>query len=153
MTEVWPMISLDTNVLVYAVDELSPFHNQARSFLNGLVNGSEKFVLTWQVLMEFYAVVTSAGKKIKVPVDKAWKFIESLLESGNVGLIYPNKNTNKFLKQILVKKKCIGSKVFDLFLAATLLSNGVETLITENSGDFKGVGGLKAMELKEVVGK
>ncbi len=144
------MISLDTNILVYSVDELSPFHNQAKSFLTKLINDSKRFALTWQVLMEFYAVVTSAGKKMKVPSENAWKFVESLLESGKVELIYPNKDTNKFLKQILTKKKCVGSKIFDLFLAATLLSNEVNTLVTENIKDFSGISSFKVMVLDSV---
>lgn len=148
--EVWLMISLDTNILVYSVDELSPFHDQAKSLLKRLMNGDEKFVLTWQVLMEFYAVVTGIGGKIKIPASPAWKFIESLLESENVSLVYPNRNTDKLLNQILTKKKCVGSKIFDIFLAATLLSNNVEILITENTKDFSGITNLKAKTLSSL---
>ncbi len=50
----------------------------------------------------------------------------------------------KLIKQI----KPVGQKVHDVFLAATLLSNGVKTLITENKEDFAGIKGLKAVDLE-----
>ena len=143
------MISLDTNILVYSIDELSPFHNQAKSFLNKLVDDPKRLALTWQVLMELYAVVTSAGKRMKISSENAWKFVQSLLASGKVELIYPNNSTYKILNQILTKKKCVGSKVFDLFLAATLLSNDINILVTENTKDFFGISNFKAKSMNE----
>ncbi len=37
----------------------------------------------------------------------------------------------------------------DVFLAATFISNGVETLVTENSKDFEGIKQITAMRLAD----
>ena len=37
-------------------------------------------------------------------------------------------------------------------VSSTLLSNGIKTLVTENTSDFKEVYGLKAVGLEEAVG-
>ena len=51
-------------------------------------------------------------------------------------LLKPTANTIEiFLKQIR-KRSIKGSKVFDIYLVATLISNGVNKLYTYNEKDF-----------------
>jgi predicted nucleic acid-binding protein len=58
---------LDTNVLVYAVDEAEPGKRaEARRLLGSA--GEQEFVLSSQVLGEFYAVAT---RKLEQPVPEA----------------------------------------------------------------------------------
>jgi len=59
---------VDTNVLVYAVDESAPAkRGRAREILDGPERGSTLVVST-QVLSEFYAVVT---RRLQVPLPPA----------------------------------------------------------------------------------
>lgn len=44
------MILVDTNLLVYAVDSSSPFHEEARSWPEGRLNGAGGVGLPWPVL-------------------------------------------------------------------------------------------------------
>ena len=77
---------------------------------------------------------------------------KQFLESGNIKVIFPIVNIKEIFFSLILKIKPKAQAVHDIFLAATLLSNGVKTLITENSSDFKEVEGLRAMGLEEAVG-
>ena len=44
---------VDANVLLYAVDEQSPFHASARGWLDSAINGVERVGIPWVSLMAF----------------------------------------------------------------------------------------------------
>ena len=140
---------LDTNVLVYAINEDSQFYAKARKLLN-----RDGGMIAWQNLTEFYAIVTDKRRinKCLMP-SRAILEIKNLLENSQARVVLPNLVTGKLWLELLSQAKVKAQKVHDLFLAATFLSNGVKTLVTENTGDFKGVEGVRVMGLKEVVGK
>ena len=50
---------VDTNVLVYAADTSSSFHEPSRQLRDRGFRGEVPLVVTPQVLMEFFAVITS----------------------------------------------------------------------------------------------
>jgi predicted nucleic acid-binding protein len=52
------MIAVDTNVLVYAHREDSPFHERARSCLDSLANGRAAWAIPWPCLHEFLSIAT-----------------------------------------------------------------------------------------------
>ncbi len=52
------MIALDTNILVYAHREDSPWHAAAYRALGTLAEGSSPWAIPWPCLHEFLAVVT-----------------------------------------------------------------------------------------------
>lgn len=49
----------DVNVLLYAVDESSPHHARARSWLEESLSGSETFALAWSGLLAFVRLSTN----------------------------------------------------------------------------------------------
>ncbi|RZB36062.1 MAG: hypothetical protein SRB2_02567 [Desulfobacteraceae bacterium Eth-SRB2] len=50
---------IDTNVLVYATDGTSPFHEAARNLRDKGLNGEVSLCICPQILNEFFAIVTS----------------------------------------------------------------------------------------------
>lgn len=52
------MIAVDTNILVYAHREDSPFHLSAESGVRTLAEGGAAWAIAWPCLHEFLAVVT-----------------------------------------------------------------------------------------------
>ena len=50
--------SFDANVLLYASDEGSEFHNRAKEFLMGRQEDSDILCLTWPVLMAYQRIAT-----------------------------------------------------------------------------------------------
>lgn len=140
---------IDTNILIYALDKESDFNQQALRILM-LLGESKAGVVCWQNLTEFYAIVTDK-KRIKIPLPPriAVRELNILLNKFSLEVVSPNLKTKELWFDLLKTKDVRGQIVHDIFLAATLLSNGVNTLITENAGDFKGVVGLKTVTLKE----
>lgn len=53
------MILVDTNLLVYAVDSSSPFHDDARRWFEGRLNGASGVGLPWQALNGFARLVSN----------------------------------------------------------------------------------------------
>ena len=141
-------VCVDTNILVYAIDEENPFYERARGFLDKVRFGKIGAVVAVQNITEFYATVTSSRRGIKgLGTDRAWKEVEKFL--GFIDVIYPTSGVIVELKYITEDRKILGQDVYDAFLAATILSNGVKTLITENKDDFAGIAGLKAVSLED----
>lgn len=52
------MIAVDTNLLVYAHREDSPFHERAYAGIEKLAGGLAAWAIPWPCLHEFYAIVT-----------------------------------------------------------------------------------------------
>lgn len=52
---------VDANILLYAVDEDSPFRPQARQWLEGALNGPRRVGLPWQSLTGFMRIATNPG--------------------------------------------------------------------------------------------
>ena len=52
---------VDANILLYARDELSPFHARARPWLEHALNGHQRVGLPWQSLIAFMRVSTRAN--------------------------------------------------------------------------------------------
>lgn len=142
-------VAVDTNILIYANDESSDYFETSKLLLEKVLKREVEGVLALQNLVEFCAVVTNR-KTIPyvLSTEEAIKKINQIVRLGFV-VILPNKDTGDIFLKILKKKGASGQKVHDIFLAATLISNGVSTLITENASDFAEIKGLKAVRLQE----
>ena len=53
------MIAVDTNILVYAHREESPFHEPAKRSILELIGTGMPWVIAWPCVHEFLAIVTS----------------------------------------------------------------------------------------------
>lgn len=65
-------------------------------------------------------------------------------------IIYPNINTSSVFSELFQKRPAKGGKIFDVFLAATMLSNNIPTIITANTKDFEGFLNIKIIDLKSL---
>ena len=129
-------IGIDTNVLFYSLNRSNPYHVEARETLAKLVE-KQSAVVTQQNLVELAAALTRRG----VPPGAAVKYARGFLEA--IPVLRPTTETiGVFLKE-MESKSPIGVRLFDLYLATTLISNGVELLYTYNEKDFSGISGLK----------
>lgn len=143
------VIAVDTNVLVYWVNVSSNFHQQANDLFSRLRKESVVAVITWQNMTEFFAVVTDKKRLPQaLKPNEAIEWIQDGIDSGVFALVLPNERTGQKFLELVRKTGVIGQRVHDVFFAATLLSNGVDELITENEKDFVGIKGLRVSTLK-----
>jgi len=81
---------LDTNVLVYAADKSSPFHEASLLLREKGLRGELSLCICPQTLTEFFAIVTDA-KRVSEPrtQKEALGEIEKYLSLKNILKIYP----------------------------------------------------------------
>ena len=128
---------LDTNVLVYAADETSPFHPAAKAIREKGLRGEVSICVCPQVLIEFFAVVTDS-KRVSNPrtQEEAQLEIEKYTHSENISKIYPAPNILERILDLLKKCNVTKQEIFDLQLVATMLSNNITRVYTYNKDDF-----------------
>jgi predicted nucleic acid-binding protein len=87
-------ILLDTNILVYAADASSPFHNPSRDLRDRGIEGEVSICVTPQVLSEFFAVVTNPRRvQSSRSPDGAMAEVEKYYRAENFLKIYPKEDT------------------------------------------------------------
>ena len=137
---------LDTNVLVYAHDVTSPYHEACSRLLGAAQQTNARLCLTPQTLAEFFAVVTSP-KRVTTPRTprEATDAIEALLSRPGVSLLHiPPAVVARWIE--LVRTHPVSrQRIYDLQLAATMFGNGITRLYTYNDRDFEGIAGLELL--------
>ena len=111
-------VLVDTNILVYAHNQDSPFHSQASYFIRSILAGEIKGVLTEQNLLEFYAIVTDP-RRVTNPLSatEAINLIDDYL-SSSFEIILPTKGSMEIILSLCKQKKICGSQIFDAFLVS-----------------------------------
>lgn len=137
------MIALDTNLLVYAHREDSPWHEAAARRLAGLAEGVSPWAIPWPCLHEFLAIVThprifAPPTPMALALDQveAWLESPSLVPLGEAEGYWPD------LRLLLLDAKVAGPLVHDARVAALCLQHGVRELWTADR-DFSRFGRLK----------
>jgi len=110
--------------------------------MDRVVKGKLRACLAQQNLVEFIHVVTDPRQMEKhLLLPKALAEAEKFHQLFRI--ISPLESTAEELFNLIGKKSKLGKgKIFDLYLAATMLSNGVGTIYTFNASDFKDVPGI-----------
>ncbi|CAN5136873.1 type II toxin-antitoxin system VapC family toxin [soil metagenome] len=125
------MIALDTNILVYAHRQDSPFHGPALGTLASLGNGTAPWAIPWACLHEFISIVTHPRiYNPPSPIDTAIAFLENWLRSDSLHLLAEGPTHMARLAELARTAKLAGPKIHDARIAAVCLSHGVEVLYT-----------------------
>ena len=125
---------VDTNILVYSLNSNAPQYTRAKELLEAGFRDGVGFVVAHQNLMEFLAVLTRA---YKIEVGQAMGDVEKFISCFEV--IFPLSTTLGCFSELMTGSGK-GVYPFDVYLAATMLDNGVERIITANAKDFQGLG-------------
>lgn len=134
------MFALDTNLLIYAHNAGSAFHEKAAAFVKKIIAerdeiGQHVVGIPSQTFAEFINVITRQTIEKPMTMAQAIVVVEKYLKA-NVPVIHPQlTQLQAFLE--LAKATTTRKKTFDIVLAATLKDNGIEGLYTVNVDDFK----------------
>lgn len=128
---------LDSNILIYADQEESPFHSQSKALRNQGLKGEVSLCVCPQVLYEFFAVVTDP-RRVTLPVSprEAMAEVEKYYRAKWVLKIYPGRDLLERMVTLFTLYPVRRQGIFDLQLVATMLSNGVTKLYTYNEDHF-----------------
>jgi uncharacterized protein len=125
------VIAVDTNILVYAHREPSPFRERAVRCMTSLAEGSAPWAMPWPCLHEFIAVVTNARLfETPTPLELALDQAEAWLSSPTVVLLAEAGNHWRDLKQVLSRGRIGGPAVYDAKIAVICMAHDVEELWT-----------------------
>jgi len=117
----------DVNVLVYAVDKLSPFNAPCAAWLVAALNGSEIVSFSWQSLLGFIRITTNPrAMKSPLSVSDACDYVESWLHQPMSKIVEPLDTHSSTLRRMLVTVGSGGNTVSDAHLAAIAIDHNVE---------------------------
>jgi predicted nucleic acid-binding protein len=132
-------ILLDTMILCYAHDRLSPCHAEASLIVKASVNGLIEAYVSYQNLLEFYSVMT--GKKVKNPLTprEAAEICVLYAKSVAITKLLPDSATYHETFESAEHLSVTDGDVFDCVLAHTARGNA-DIIWTENIRHFKKYG-------------
>ncbi len=144
------MMLLDTNVLVYAVNADAPQHSASRAILEAALGQRLPAMLVPQVLVEFYAVVTSA-RRVEHPLDPeaAWKEVAALRAA--LPVLDVTSGALDALGQLVSERRAAGRHIFDLFLAAQMRAHRVATVCSYDRAAFEGIAGIMVVTPEQLL--
>jgi toxin-antitoxin system PIN domain toxin len=121
------VIAVDTNILVHAHREESPWHEPALRAVAGL--GGERWGIPWPCLHEFLAVVTHP--KIfnpPSPLQDALTAVETWLDAPSSNVLGELDGYWSVLAELLRSSRVAGPRVHDARIAAICLQHGISEL-------------------------
>lgn len=136
------MIAVDTNLLVYAHREDSPWHTAAYARIQELAEGRTSWAIPWPCLHEFVAIVTHPRIfSPPTPLAAAIDQIDAWMESPTLILISEAEGYWQELRAALQTSLVAGPQVHDARVVALCILHGVEELWTADR-DFSRFRGL-----------
>ncbi|MCC6943080.1 MAG: type II toxin-antitoxin system VapC family toxin [Thermomicrobiales bacterium] len=123
----------DVNLLVYAFDERSQFHHQAKRWLSDLLSGSERIGFSWIVLLGFIRISTSR-RILDQPMSpaEAFSIVEGWLLRQGVHVIHPTNDHFEIVRGLLEPLGIGGDITTDAHLAALAIEHGGEVCSADN---------------------
>jgi toxin-antitoxin system PIN domain toxin len=136
------LIAVDTNILVYAHREDSPFHDAAPKRMAELAEGSATWSIPWPCVHEFLAIVTHPRIYAPpTPLRRALEQVDAWLESPTLVLLAESAAHWPVLRELLVGARIAGARVQDARIAALCRQHGVRELWSADR-DFNRFAGL-----------
>ena len=133
---------VDANVLLYAVNEASARHREARAWLDTSLSGSETVAFAWIALLAFLRLATHEAvfPKPLRPID-AIDVLRSWLAQPTAVVVEPTSRHLDVLAEFLSEVGTAGNLVNDAHLAALALEHGCE--LVSYDADFARFSGVR----------
>lgn len=123
---------VDANILLFAVDQTSSFHDAARTWLTERLRGARRVGLPWQSLTAFLRISTHprAAERPLRP-DEAWSYVRDWLAAEVAWIPVPTERHADVLGSLMSTYQLSGNLVSDAHLATLAIEHG----LTVVSGD------------------
>ena len=123
------MIAVDSNLLIYAHKQGSPFHTAAAEVIDSLRLQPVAWAIPWPCIHEFIGIVTHPGiYKPASTLSEALGFVDSLLASPQLHLLAESPGYFEKLRELSVAARLKGPRIHDARIAALCLHHGVKEL-------------------------
>jgi len=141
---------IDTNILIYSYDQTQDLHPFSYTFLELAFSGHILASVAHQNLLEFLAVATNP-KRVDHPLTPDEALEKIAVYATNFRLISPLSKTFFTFTDLFLRHPSIRERVFDLYLAATALDNGISQLCTWNVDHLKKISELTVKTPEEIL--
>lgn len=124
---------LDANVLLFAVDERSPFHTTCRTWLEAALNGPRRVGMPWASLLAFLRVATNP-RAVELPLspEGAWSHVERWIAAANAWIPTPGPGHAEILGELIRRHRVSGNLLPDAHLAALAIEHGLTVISTDS---------------------
>jgi uncharacterized protein len=131
------VLVVDTNILVYAADEDSPFHGACLAWLENQRGRADAWYTTWNVLYEFLRVTTHPRVMRRTwNIMGAWRFVLALLASPGLGILVPTQRHAEVAGQVIAEVPHLaGNLIHDAHTAILMREHGIRRICTRDT-DF-----------------
>jgi toxin-antitoxin system PIN domain toxin len=119
-------VLVDANLLLYAVDADSRFHDAARTWLEEVLNGPRRIGLPWTSLTAFVRIATNA-RALEHPLQpaEAWQLVEAWLDAPAAWIPEPTSGHREILGRLIAELDLRGNLVSDAVLATLCIEHGL----------------------------
>ena len=129
--------TVDVNVLLYASDQESPFHDAAVAFLRARAEDPDIFCLTWPVIMGYLRLVTNPRLFARPLAPRAAvDNIAGLLGLPRCRVVSEPEHFLDVYRDIAVEITARGNLVPDAHVAALAKAHGIRTIYSHDR-DFR----------------
>jgi toxin-antitoxin system PIN domain toxin len=131
------VLLVDTNVLVYAANIDSQFHEPCRDWLARQRTRPDAWYTTWPVLYEFLRVTTHP-RVMRRPwtAAAAWQFVTALLASPGLGVLVHTQRHAEVAGNVMSELPHLaGNLLHDAHTAILMREHGVRRICTRDA-DF-----------------
>ena len=124
---------VDANILLYSIDEESPFHARAKDWMEDALNGTRRVGLPWASLTAFLRIATHP-RALREPLSpgEAWRFVEEWLDAPAAWVPEAGRGHREILGQLVNELSLRGPLVADAALAALCIEHGVEMISADS---------------------
>ena len=131
------MFVVDTNVLVHAADEDSPYHAKCYALLQAWRSQASAWFTTWGICYEFLRISTHP-RVFRKPWSavQAWSFLDALLASPGLGVLIPTERHASVAAQVIKEIPHLsGNLMHDAQTAVLMREHGIKRIYTRDT-DF-----------------
>jgi len=129
------LILPDVNLLVYAVDETSSFHEAANTWLDTALSSTDPVGFCYPTMLGFVRLATN--RRIfanPLGLDDATGYVDGWLQQPNATVLVPTPGHWPLVKDILISSGTAGNLTTDAHIAALAVEHGYT--VYSNDTDF-----------------
>jgi len=128
---------VDTNVLIYAADQESPYHSRCRELLEAWRTQPSAWYVTWPILYEFLRVSTHPRVfRNPWPAAQAWGFVAAVLAAPALSILIPGDRHTAVAAEVIHQIPHLrGNLIHDAHTAVLMREHGIRRIYTRDT-DF-----------------
>lgn len=124
---------IDTNILLYAVNEDFKQHSVANGWFNQALSGTETVAFSWQVIIGFIRLITHPTISTSpLTHEDAIGIVQSWLAQPPATIVFPTDRHLAVMQEILEPLGVGGNLVNDAHLAALAIEHGATVYSFDN---------------------